>query len=91
MTGRQQVASVIAVYGPRCTLVVSIANRYSLNGVGHCTILTLIDTNTDCRWEVTNNDINICGSGKVFAPGNLRATLDNTNYQELVHYWLSKQ
>lgn len=86
-TGRDQVASVVAVYGPRCTLAVSVKNGKSINGVGHCIVMTLHKS----TWVVTNPTIDIAKSGKVYAPGNLRATMDNKKYQDLVSFWLEKQ
>lgn len=74
-TGREQVASVIAVYGPKCTLAVSVANRHSENKIGNCVILALKGK----VWQVINNNIKIADEGNVFAPGNMKAAFDNKN------------
>lgn len=31
------------------------------------------------------------GEGKLFSPGNLRATMDNPNYAKLIDYWVDNQ
>ena len=68
-------------------MVIALSDPNSENGIGRCIILTLHDG----KWEVTNEGVNIATSGKVFAPGNLRATADNPNYLALVNHWISEK
>lgn len=35
--------------------------------------------------------LNPPGEGKMFSPGNLRATFDNPNYERLVNYWIGEK
>ena len=42
------------------------------------------------QWIKTNEFLTI-DEGKLFAPGNLRATQDNKGYQELFNYWIENQ
>ena len=36
-------------------------------------------------------ETNTISEGKMFAPGNLRATFDNPEYEKLVSYWLGEK
>lgn len=84
LTGRDQVASVISVYGPRTTLVVAIAAPHKVTFE-----LTLVEGRS--QWKVTLPQIHIKEEGKVFAPGNLRASCENSHYNNLVHYWIENR
>ena len=79
-TGRQQAASVLTIYGPRTTLVIA------LPGVSTPRSVQLV-LHGDA-WEMVHDTLTIAPEGKVFAPGNLRATADNPKYKALVHYWI---
>lgn len=81
-TGREQASSVIAVYGPRTTIVVALPSP-SPRSVQ----LTLHGE----VWEVTHAELKIKPEGKTFAPGNLRATADNEKYRALVDFWISER
>ena len=35
--------------------------------------------------------VHCAGEGKIFAPGNLRATFDNPQYEKLVDYYLTQK
>jgi len=79
MKGDDQVAALIAVYGPRTTVFVTVKNgvaHFTLNGAG--------------EFVLTKDNIQI-GEGKYFAPGNLRACTNNPAYFELVSSWIKDQ
>jgi fructose-1,6-bisphosphatase len=44
----------------------------------------------DGKWVLVKETETI-GEGKMFAPGNLRATYDNPEYEKLVSYWLGEK
>lgn len=44
----------------------------------------------DGKWVLVKETESI-GEGKMFAPGNLRATFDNPEYEKLVSYWLGEK
>jgi hypothetical protein len=44
----------------------------------------------DGKWVHVKETTEI-GEGKLFAPGNLRATFDNPEYEKLVSYWLGEK
>eukprot|EP00574_Skeletonema_japonicum_P011349 CAMPEP_0201736570 /NCGR_PEP_ID=MMETSP0593-20130828/40160_1 /ASSEMBLY_ACC=CAM_ASM_000672 /TAXON_ID=267983 /ORGANISM="Skeletonema japonicum, Strain CCMP2506" /LENGTH=361 /DNA_ID=CAMNT_0048230365 /DNA_START=51 /DNA_END=1136 /DNA_ORIENTATION=- len=88
-TGREQVASVVSLYGPRTTLIIALPSK-SRDGDGQSDItfeVTLVKDRS--HWEVSRPEVILKPSKKVFAPGNLRATNDNAKYDALVKHWIS--
>ena len=77
--GDEQLASMIAVYGPRTTIFLTVKS-----GVAHFIL------NSDGEFVLDKDDIKI-GEGKYFAPGNLRACVNNPAYLELVNYWIKEK
>ncbi len=77
-TGSEQVAAGYAVYGPRTVLVIATdtVSEFTLQ--------------SDDTWTQTGENLQI-SEGKMFAPGNLRATTDNAGYKKLIDYWQSEQ
>mgnify|MGYP001598292247 CR=1 FL=1 len=78
-TGRDQVAAIYAIYGPRTLLVFSTgkgAHEFTLvNGV----------------WELTAENLKLeGGKNKYFAPGNLRAAKEREDYLELVNSFIKE-
>ncbi len=76
-TGREQVAALYIVYGPRTTLVYTVGNgvhEFTLNDVG--------------EFHLTKENIHISEDSKLFAPGNLRAGNINANYQKLINQYI---
>jgi len=78
-TGREQVAACMAMYGPRITMAVAL-------GTAKCVEVTY----SDGQW-VLSKQLQISAAGKVFAPGNLRASFDNVKYKNLVDHWLAER
>lgn len=79
MKGDDQVASMIAVYGPRTTIFLTVKK-----GVAHFIL------NSEGEFILDKDNIQI-GEGKYFAPGNLRACVNNPAYLELVNYWIKEK
>lgn len=76
-TGRDQVAALYVVYGPRTTLTYTVGkgvHEFVLNDVGEFTL--------------TNENLKVADVAKNFAPGNLRAVTKNAKYKELVDHWM---
>ncbi|KAL3808283.1 hypothetical protein ACHAXA_001172 [Cyclostephanos tholiformis] len=90
-TGREQVASAVSIYGPRTTFIIALPSKS--RDVNHCGDIvfevTLVKDHT--RWEVSRDDVVLEPSKKVFAPGNLRATNDNSDYDALVRHWIRER
>jgi sedoheptulose-bisphosphatase len=85
--GREQAASLVAQYGPRLTVMLALNSSSTTNGAHVCVELTMVPT----HWLLTHHRVQITPKAKTFAPGNLRATSDNDQYQALVNYWITHQ
>eukprot|EP00002_Diphylleia_rotans_P012169 TRINITY_DN237_c0_g4_i1.p1 TRINITY_DN237_c0_g4~~TRINITY_DN237_c0_g4_i1.p1 ORF type:complete len:319 (-),score=64.44 TRINITY_DN237_c0_g4_i1:365-1321(-) len=91
-TGRDQVASIVAQYGPRTTLAIALTPAASTNPEVSSKPTVVEFTWTDSTWwRVTRAHVVIKPETKIFAPGNLRATFDNAAYNRLVQYWISSK
>jgi sedoheptulose-bisphosphatase len=90
-TGREQVASVVSLYGPRTTLIIALPSKSrNAEQIGDITFeVTLVNGHT--IWKVSRNEVILQPSKKIFAPGNLRATNDNPDYDALVKYWINER
>jgi sedoheptulose-bisphosphatase len=81
ITGRDQAASAMGIYGPRTTYVIAI------NGFPGTHEFLLMD---DGKWLHVKETTEI-KEGKLFSPGNLRATFDNADYEKLINYYVSEK
>lgn len=77
--GSEQVAALIAVYGPRTTVVLTFGNGVKEFVLG-----------SDDKFVLANDDIKV-EEGKMFAPGNLRAVSERQDYMNLVDYWCKEK
>ncbi len=76
--GDDQLASLIAVYGPRTTILMTVKK-------GVCEFMLDGD-----EFVLTKENIKV-GDGKIFAPGNLRACSDRKDYLDLLNYWCKEK
>jgi len=81
ITGAQQAAAGMGIYGPRTVFCLAI------KGYPGCHEFLLMD---DGKWMHVKETTEI-GEGKLFAPGNLRATFDNPAYERLMSYYLGEK
>ncbi|XP_058781869.1 sedoheptulose-1,7-bisphosphatase, chloroplastic [Vicia villosa] len=81
VTGREQVAAAMGVLGPRTTYVLALKDFPGTHE------FLLLD---EGKWQHVKETYEI-GEGKLFSPGNLRATFDNTNYAKLVDYYVREK
>lgn len=89
-TGREQVASVVSLYGPRTTLIIALPSKSRGSEHKYLTFeVTLVQDRS--HWEVSRSEVTLKPAKKVFAPGNLRATNDNAKYDALVKHWISER
>jgi sedoheptulose-bisphosphatase len=99
LTGRDQVTSLVALYGPRTTVLVALDD-----GTYEFTFGCSVDTNSDLspstqpkseelpNWICTRQKIQIRPDNcRIFSPANLRATEDLPNYQSLIQYYMSER
>jgi len=88
--GCDQVASAMSAYGPRTTLCIALPSTSRSDGHTSTVLeVTLIKDNTE--WVVSRDSISLLSKGKVFAPGNLRASNDNIRYNNLIQYWIAQR
>lgn len=95
-TGRDQVAAAVALYGPRTVLAIALPNTTTHPTIASTTTgqttapmvleVTLVENRT--RWELSRDVVTIQSTGKIFAPGNLRAINDHPKYKALMTYWM---
>ncbi|CAN0909639.1 Sedoheptulose-1,7-bisphosphatase, chloroplastic [Linum grandiflorum] len=81
VTGRDQVAAAMGVYGPRTTYVLALKDY-----PGTYEFLLL----DEGKWQLVKETTEI-GEGKLFSPGNLRATFDNPDYEKLINYYVKEK
>lgn len=81
VTGREQVSSAMGIYGPRTVFCLAMKDAPG------CHEFLLMDDGT---WTHVKETFEI-GKGKMFAPGNLRATFDNPAYERLIAYYLGEK
>ncbi|KAL5543757.1 hypothetical protein UlMin_007541 [Ulmus minor] len=81
VTGRDQVAAAMGIYGPRTTYVLA------LKGFPGTHEFLLLD---EGKWQHVKETTEI-GEGKMFSPGNLRATFDNVEYSKLIDYYVKEK
>ncbi len=78
--GSEQVAAVIAVYGPRLTFMISVGSG----------VLEFIYQEEQNEF-VQSGVMKLAGEKKMFAPGNLRACSSEAWYVSLMEYWLKNE
>jgi sedoheptulose-bisphosphatase len=81
-TGRDQVASMVALYGPRTTTFVTLDDgvyefTYGANGVD--------------GWICSRDRVQIAEESKIFSPANMRAAQDLPEYAKLIDYWMTNR
>lgn len=78
--GDEMLTSMIAVYGPRTTIVLTVKK----GTVEFC-------LNANENFALTNDNIQITNKKKMFAPGNLRACKTEPKYTKLMDYWMKNE
>ncbi|CAL5366134.1 unnamed protein product [Camellia sinensis] len=81
VTGRDQVAAAMGIYGPRTTYVLALKD---IPGTHEFLLLD------EGKW-IHVKDTTEIGEGKMFSPGNLRATFDNPDYDKLINYYVREK
>merc|ERR1711871_179080 len=86
ITGRELKAAGIATYGPKTSVTLAVSS------MDYAHEFVLIDDFSARHGEwVKTNEFTMINEGKLFAPGNLRATVDNPGYVNLFNYWNENQ
>jgi len=81
-TGRDQKAAMVALYGPRTTVFVTLDDgvyefTYGANGVD--------------GWLCSREKCEIAPKSKIFAPANMRAAQELPEYAALIDYWMANR
>ncbi|PNH12434.1 Sedoheptulose-1,7-bisphosphatase, chloroplastic [Tetrabaena socialis] len=76
-----EVAAGMGIYGPRTVFCIA------LKDAPNCHEFLLMD---DGKWMHVKETSEI-GEGKMFSPGNLRATFDNPAYERLIDFYISEK
>ncbi|KAG6600015.1 hypothetical protein SDJN03_05248, partial [Cucurbita argyrosperma subsp. sororia] len=79
--GSDQAAAAMGVYGPRTTYVLALKDFPGTHE------FLLLD---EGKWQHVKETTEI-GEGKLFSPGNLRATFDNPDYDKLINYYVKEK
>lgn len=82
-TGRDQVTSVVALYGPRTTVLVALEDgvyEFTYGAEGQ-----------DADWICSRSKIEISPDCKIFAPANMRAAQDLPGYKELIDHFMENK
>ncbi len=79
LTGDDQLCSMAAVYGPRTVLNLTVKEGLQVFVLSKKGEFILLESNLKV------------GSGKMFAPGNLRACSVRPDYMELISFWCKKE
>lgn len=78
MTGRDQVAALMAVYGQKLSFYLAIGRA----------VEEFIFDEEKGEFVLSASKIEIQASGKIFAPGDLNCMMDEKWYHDALHYWL---
>lgn len=92
-TGRDQVTSLVALYGPRTTVLVALDDGvYEFSyGCNPQAASSGEASNGSEEWICSRHAIKIQPTSKIFSPANLRATQDLPEYSELVNYYMTNR
>ncbi|KAG7342864.1 fructose-1,6-bisphosphatase [Nitzschia inconspicua] len=90
-TGRDQVTSLVALYGPRTTVLVALDDGTYEFSYG-CTPegCQLPDGSWE-PWICSRSNIKIAEEAKIFSPANLRAAQDVPGYKKLVDHFMENR
>jgi sedoheptulose-bisphosphatase len=89
-TGRDQVTSVIALYGPRTTVMVALddgAYEFTYGAIPEGSDLDPKET----PWICTRQQIQISPDSKIFSPANMRAAQELEGYKRLIDYYMTNR
>lgn len=76
--GSEQVASLIAVYGPRLTFMITFGERVD----------EFIFEREKDTFRLFNENLRIDDEGKIFAPGNLGVGKNEKRYRDILDFWM---
>lgn len=88
-TGRDQKTAIVAMYGPRTTVFLSLDDGVYEFTYGAAA--TTDNTTAHASWTCTREKIQIKNTSKIFSPANLRATQEISSYNTLIQYYINNK
>eukprot|EP00747_Dinoflagellata_sp_TGD_P147937 gnl/TRDRNA2_/TRDRNA2_176863_c0_seq10.p1 gnl/TRDRNA2_/TRDRNA2_176863_c0~~gnl/TRDRNA2_/TRDRNA2_176863_c0_seq10.p1 ORF type:complete len:452 (-),score=107.35 gnl/TRDRNA2_/TRDRNA2_176863_c0_seq10:283-1638(-) len=90
-TGRDQVTSLVALYGPRTTVLVALDDGVYEFSYGCTPDGCQLSDGSFEPWICSRSRITISPECKIFAPANLRATSEVEGYKHLVEHYMENK
>jgi sedoheptulose-bisphosphatase len=90
-TGRDQVTSLVALYGPRTTILVALDDGTYEFSYGCTPEGCQLPDGSFVPWICTRSRIQISPDCKIFSPANLRAAQEVPGYQKLVDHFMENR
>jgi len=90
-TGRDQVTSMVALYGPRTTVLVSLDDGVYEFSYGCTPEGCMSSDGTFAPWICSRSKITIAPDCKIFAPANMRAAQDLPGYKQLLDHFMENK
>jgi len=90
-TGRDQVTSLVALYGPRTTVLVALDDGTYEFTYGCTPEGCMLEDGSFYPWIVSRTAIKIAEDSRIFSPANLRAAQEVPGYQRLVDHYLKER
>lgn len=90
-TGRDQVTSLVALYGPRTTVLVALDDGTYEFSYGCTPEGCQLPDGTWEPWICSRHKVQIKPDCKIFSPANLRAAQDVSGYKKLVDYYMENR
>jgi len=90
-TGRDQVTSLIAIYGPRTTVLVALDDGAYEFSYGCTPEGCQLPDGSFEPWICSRSKIEIAKDCKIFSPANLRAAQEVPGYKRLVDYYMAER
>merc|ERR1719491_803362 len=90
-TGRDQVTSLVAIYGPRTTVLVALDDGTYEFSYGCTPEGCALPDGTFEPWICSKSNVKISEDSKIFSPANLRAAQDVPGYKKLVDHFMNNR
>merc|ERR1712151_21788 len=90
-TGRDQVTSLVAIYGPRTTVLVALDDGVYEFSCGCTPEGCELPDGTFAPWICSRKQITISPDCKIFAPANMRAAKEVEGYKKLIDHYMDNK
>ncbi|GKY98522.1 hypothetical protein MPSEU_000809300 [Mayamaea pseudoterrestris] len=90
-TGRDQVTSLVAIYGPRTTVLVALDDGAYEFTYGCMPEVSRRPDGTWAQWLCSKHKVQIQPDSKIFSPANLRSAQDIPGYRKLIDHYIENR